>query len=95
MDQSVQDNLLSIWVRLCRRKNKLNTIRMFSMNKETMMMVAVVVSLLASFYIYKDMQKTKLELQKLNEVPVHVPPPTKSILKKVEKKEVVIADESE
>ena len=72
---------------------------MFAMNKETMMMVAIAVALIATFYLYKEMQKTKLEMQKLSDVP-QAPPPPKPILKKVsvvaaEKKEVVIADESE
>jgi hypothetical protein len=43
---------------------------MFSMNKETMMMVAIAVALFAVFYMYRDVQGVKLELQKLS-----VPPP--------------------
>ena len=61
---------------------------MFAMNKETMMMVAIAVALIATFYLYKEMQKSKLEIQRLSDVPVPVqslpPPPVipKSILKK-------------
>ena len=60
---------------------------MFEMNKETMMMVAIAVVLIATFYLYKEMQKSKLEIQRLSDVPVQGPPPQvpqtpKSILKK-------------
>lgn len=60
---------------------------MFAMNKETMMMVAIAVALIATFYLYKEMQKSKLEIQRLSDapVPVQTPPvqsPPKTILKK-------------
>ncbi len=65
---------------------------MFAMNKETMMMVAIAVALIATFYLYKEMQKSKLEIQKLSDVSVQGPSPPvkppvsfqapKSILKK-------------
>ena len=48
---------------------------MFAMNKETMMMVAIAVALIATFYLYKEMQKSKLEIQRLSDVPVQGPPP--------------------
>jgi hypothetical protein len=71
---------------------------MFAMNKDTMMMVAIAVALIATFYLYKEMQKSKLEIQRLSEVP---PPPTlpppvapKPIIKK-EKAVPVVADEIE
>lgn len=38
---------------------------MLNVNKETMMMVAVVVALLATFYMYKELQKTKQDVQGL------------------------------
>ena len=69
---------------------------MFAMNKDTMMMVAIAVALIATFYIYKEMQKTKLDIQKLSEVPVPPPVLPKPILKK--EKVVpppVVADETE
>ena len=69
---------------------------MFAMNKETMMMVAIAVALIATFYLYKENQKNKLDIQKLYEVPPPALP--KPILKK-EKVAVVpsvtIADETE
>ena len=38
---------------------------MLNVNKETMLMVAVVVALLATFYMYKELQKTKQDVQGL------------------------------
>lgn len=55
---------------------------MFEMNKETMMMVAIAVVLIATFYLYKEMQKNKLDIQRLSEVPVALPVFPKPILKK-------------
>lgn len=52
------------------------------MNKETMMMVAVVVALVATFYLYRENQKNKLDIRKLLETPVPAPPVPKPILKK-------------
>jgi len=56
---------------------------MFEMNKETMMMVAIAVTLIATFYLYKEMQKNKLDIQRLSDVPVAPPVFPKPILKKV------------
>jgi len=77
---------------------------MFAMNKETMMMVAIAVALIATFYLYKEMQKSKLEIQRLSDVPVQGAPPSvpvsppvpvpKSILKK-ERVVPTVADEIE
>ena len=39
---------------------------MTSMNKETMTMVAVIVALIATIYMYKELQKTKQEVQILS-----------------------------
>jgi hypothetical protein len=36
-------------------------------------MVAIAVALFAVFYVYRELQSTKLELQKLTAVPVAVP----------------------
>ena len=36
---------------------------MVSFNRETMMMVAVVIALAATFYMYKELQKTKQDVQ--------------------------------
>ena len=55
---------------------------MFAMNKETMMMVAIAVALIATFYLYRENQKNKLDIQRLSEVPVLPPALPKSILKK-------------
>jgi hypothetical protein len=50
---------------------------MFSMSKETIMMVAIAVALFAIFYVHREVQSTKLELQKLSTpVPVPLPAPT-------------------
>ena len=76
---------------------------MFEMNKETMMMVAIAVTLVATFYLYKEMQKNKLDIQRLSEVPVALPPVfPKPILKKekvpvqaAQAPPVTIADETE
>jgi hypothetical protein len=38
---------------------------MINLNKETMMIVAVVVALGATFYMYKELQKTKQDVQGL------------------------------
>lgn len=50
--------------------------RMFAMNKEMMMMVAIAVALFATFYLYKDQQKTKTEFDSLKTI-LNTPPPTK------------------
>ena len=73
---------------------------MFSMNKETMLMVAVAFALFATFYLYRETQKNKLDIKKLSETPAPVPQVPKSILKK-EKVQVpvtsttVVADETD
>jgi len=36
-----------------------------NLNKETMMMVAVIVAVVATFYMYKELQKTKQEVHGL------------------------------
>lgn len=46
---------------------------MVSLNKETFTMVAIAVALFAVFYVYRELQSTKLELQKLTAVPAPVP----------------------
>jgi hypothetical protein len=49
---------------------------MFSMSKETIMMVAIAVALFAIFYVHREVQSTKLELQKLSTpVPAPLPAP--------------------
>jgi hypothetical protein len=74
---------------------------MVAMNKETMMMVALVVALISVFNLYRETQKTKLDLKKLLETPVPAPPAPKPILKK-EKVQIpatstaaAVADEAE
>jgi len=63
------------------------------MNKDTMMMVSIAVALFAVFYIYRELQSTKLQLQKLSDpVPVPVPVlapvvPVQSPVKAEKKKE--------
>ena len=47
---------------------------MFSMSKETIMMLAIAVALFAVFYVHREVQSTKLELQKLS-TPVPAPLP--------------------
>jgi len=74
---------------------------MFSMNKETMMMAALVIALLSVFYLYRENQKTKLDLQKLLDTPAPVPQAPKPILKKekvqipVTSTAAAVADEAE
>jgi len=69
------------------------------MNKETMLMVAVAVALIATFYLYRENQKNKLDIKKLLETPTPAPV-SKPILKK-EKVQIpvtsttVVADETE
>ena len=66
-------------------------------------MVAIAVALIATFYLYKEMQKSKLDIQRLSEVPAPAPPPTlpppavvpKPILKKEKVAAPVVADEIE
>ena len=73
---------------------------MFAMNKETMMMVAIAVTLVATFYLYRENQKNKLDIQRLSDVPSPVLP-TPALPKPILKKEkvvapvVTIADETE
>ena len=49
---------------------------MFEMNKETIMMISIAVALFAIFYVYRDVQKTKIELKNLSDKPdfAAVPP---------------------
>lgn len=45
------------------------------MNKDIMMMVAIAVVLFATFYLYKETQKNKLEIDTLKNTPPPPPPP--------------------
>ena len=42
---------------------------MFEMNKETIMMISIAVALFAIFYVYRDVQQTKIELKNLSDRP--------------------------
>jgi len=42
---------------------------MFPINKDMLLMISVACALIAIFYLYKDQQKTKLDVQKLTEAP--------------------------
>jgi hypothetical protein len=66
---------------------------MFSMNKETMMMVAVAVALLAAVYLYRENQKSKVEFESFKKLlqPVPVVAPPAPVVPHVPKKEVVAA----
>jgi hypothetical protein len=72
---------------------------MFAMNKDVLVLVSLACALVAVFYIYKDLQKTKLEVQKLSETPVHhaapAPQPVqqKPVQKKAPAPEITVADE--
>ncbi len=44
------------------------------MNKETIMMISIAVALCAVFYLYRELQSTKIQVQKLSE-PVALPLP--------------------
>jgi len=68
---------------------------MFPINKDMLLMISVACALIAIFYLYKDQQKTKLDVQKLTEAPAKqavvvqkkpVAPPTPS-------PEITVADE--
>jgi len=71
------------------------------MNKETMLIVAVAVALIATFYLYRENQKNKLDIKKLLETPSSVPQVPKPILKKekvqipVTSTTAVVADETD
>jgi hypothetical protein len=65
---------------------------MFAMNKDTMMMASIVVAFIAVFLLYREIQKTKLDILKLSEFddvsahPPPPPPPAKASAKLVSKK---------
>jgi hypothetical protein len=40
---------------------------MFPINKDILLMISVACALIAIFYLYKDVQKTKLDVQKLSD----------------------------
>ena len=42
---------------------------MFPVNREMLLMISVACALVAIFYLYKEQQKTKLDVQKLTEAP--------------------------
>lgn len=42
---------------------------MFPVNKDMLLMISVACALIAIFYLYKEQQKTKLDVQKLSEAP--------------------------
>ena len=57
---------------------------MFSLNKETAIIVAVIVALFASFYLFKENKKTKDELASfktlLNKPQIQIQPQTPNIV---------------
>lgn len=66
---------------------------MFSLDRETAMMVAIVVSLLASAYLYKELQKQKQDMstiqsytvsmsKQMSQAPANDAPPPKKKLEK-------------
>ncbi len=62
------------------------------MSKETMMIVAIAVALFAIFYVHRELQTTKLEVQKLSApvlapAPVQPPAPVLAPAKPSKKKE--------
>jgi len=63
---------------------------MFAMNKDTMMMASIVVAFIAVFLLYREIQKTKLDILKLSEFDdvsaPPPPPPAKASAKLVSKK---------
>ena len=70
------------------------------MNKDVLVLVSLACALVAIFYIYKDLQKTKLDVQKLSDTPVvhhaaPVPQPVqqKPVQKKAPAPEITVADE--
>jgi len=61
---------------------------MFAMNKDTMMMASIAAVFIAVFLLYREIQKTKLDLLKLSEFEdvAPPPPPVKAPVKLVSKK---------
>ena len=62
---------------------------MFAMNKDTMMMASIAVAFIAVFLLYREIQKTKLDILKLSEfddVVAPPPPPVKAPTKLAAKK---------
>ena len=69
---------------------------MFPVNKDILVLVSLACALIAIFYLYKDQQKTKLDVQKLSEVAtqaVVAPPKPLPVQKKVPTPEITVADE--
>ena len=69
-------------------------------SKEILMMISLGFALLAIFYLYKDVQKIKTDVQKIHDVPIKkekvvLPPPPPPPPAAVVQKPVVVADESE
>lgn len=62
---------------------------MFTMNKDTIMMASIVVAFIAVFLLYREIQKTKLDILKLSEFddvsapPPPPPPPAKAVSAKL------------
>jgi hypothetical protein len=71
---------------------------MFPVNKDILVLVSLACALIAIFYLYKDQQKTKLDVQKLSESATQavVAPPKPlpvPVQKKVPAPEITVADE--
>lgn len=63
---------------------------MVSFNRETMMMVAVVIALAATFYMYKELQKTKQDVQSFSSgMTTQLQTLSHALTNDVKKKEVV------
>jgi hypothetical protein len=71
---------------------------MFPVNKDILILVSLACALIAIFYLYKDQQKTKLDVQKLSESATQAVVPPKPLPQPVQKKapapEITVADES-
>ena len=56
---------------------------MFPMSTETMNMIAIAVALIAIFYLYREIQKTKADVKILVDTPLPSPPVTAPPKKKM------------
>lgn len=76
---------------------------MFAMNKDTLILFSLAVALFAIVYLYRDLQKAKVDFQKLNEeslLAAAPPPPPQVVYKSspppaVQKKAVAVVDADE
>jgi len=69
---------------------------MFPVNREMLLMISVACALIAIFYLYKEQEKTKLDVKKLTEPPLKqaVVPNPKKPAPPTPSPDVAVADDS-